>query len=189
MAYDSPGRLQIVAETVALNGLMSGMYRSYVAGMRLRGDERVLELGPGSGALTKHLVPVLKGGGHLTIVDVTPEWIERLRRRYAGERFVDFVCADLGEAPLQPESYDVAVAHWMLHDVDAKKRPGVVAALAALLRPGGRLFVREPVKESHGMPAGEVTRLATETGLREVSVEPGKSKLAGPFVAAVFAKA
>jgi len=188
MAYSEPGRFEILAETLMLNALLSSMYRTYVADIGLHGDERVLELGPGSGALTKHLAPLLRDRGHLTEVDVTQVWIERLRRRYGDGGWIDFIHADVREAPLVAGSYDVVLVHWMLHDVEAPDRQGVITALARLLRPAGRLFLREPTKEKHGIGADEVRRLTAAAGLPEEAAGHGKTLLAGRYFAGRYVK-
>jgi ubiquinone/menaquinone biosynthesis C-methylase UbiE len=188
MAYAEPGRLQVMAETLMLNGLLSRMYSSYVESMGLSGNERVLELGPGSGAATKHLAPRLRERGQLTEVDITRAWVERLRRRYGNGAWIDYVCADVRQSPLEPGSSDIVLVHWMLHDVDASDRETVMAALARLLRSGGRLFLREPVKESHGMSVSGIRRLTSAVGLQEVACERGKNLFAGPYFAGVYVR-
>ncbi len=62
----------------------------------------------------------------------------------------------------------------MLHDVPPWDRPAIVAELARLLRPGGRLFLREPTGKKHGMPAAQARELFAAAGLTETLASEGK---------------
>jgi trans-aconitate 2-methyltransferase len=106
----------------------------------LRGDERVLDAGCGSGRVTELLVERLPRGS-VVALDGSPAMIEAARERLArfGER-VEYVVADLGRplpltAPVDA-ILSTATFHWV-PDHDALFRN-----LAAVLRPGGRLVAQ-----------------------------------------------
>jgi len=85
-------------------------------------------------------------------------------------------------------SFDVVLVHWMLHDVPPWDRPSILAELARLLGPGGRLFTREPTSTRHGMPAAEVRRLLAAAGLVEMLGTEGKMRLIGAYYRGVWTK-
>lgn len=183
-----PSRLEILLTRVMLHGVLSGAYRTWVAGLGLRGDERVLELGSGSGAAARHLVEVLEPrGGHLTCVDVSPGWQAALRRSLAGHG-VTCVAGDIRRLGLPAGSFDLVVVHWMLHDVPSGDRPAILAELARLLRPGGRLATREPTRAGAGIPATGLRALLRGAGLREVRGTEGSALLMGPYYSGVWRK-
>ena len=103
----------------------------------LRGDERVLDAGCGSGRVTEALAERLPAG-HVVGVDASPAMIAEAGRRL--ERFgdrVELIVADLArplplEAPVDA-ILSTATFHW-IRDHDA-----LFANLAAVLVPGGRL--------------------------------------------------
>jgi trans-aconitate 2-methyltransferase len=106
----------------------------------LRGDERVLDAGCGSGRVTELLVERLPRGA-VVALDGSPAMIEQARSRLA--RFgnqVEYVVADLGRPLPVAEPVDAilstATFHWV-PDHDAMFR-----SLAAVLRPGGRLVAQ-----------------------------------------------
>ena len=183
-----PSRFEVVLTRVMLHGLMSGAYRSWVASLGLRGDEQVLDYGSGSGAAARHLVEVLEPrGGHLTCADVSPGWQAALRRSLAGHD-VSYALGDIRRLALPGASFDVVVVHWMLHDVPAADRPAILAELARLLRPGGRLATREPTRPGEGIATEEVRALLAAAGLREQRGGEGSAFLMGPYYTGIWEK-
>jgi trans-aconitate 2-methyltransferase len=101
----------------------------------LRGDERVLDAGCGSGRVTQLLLERLPRGS-LVALDASAQMIEVARGRLAADADrVEFVQADLSRPlPVDPPVdaiLSTATFHWIA-DHDA-----LFAHLAAILRPGG----------------------------------------------------
>lgn len=92
--------------------------------------ERVLEVGGGPGELAAHIAHEL--GCRVTMVDISPRMVE-----LAHGRGVDARVGDVQELPFADESFDCAVAAWMLFHVPDLDRG--LSELARVLRPGGRL--------------------------------------------------
>jgi trans-aconitate 2-methyltransferase len=106
----------------------------------LRGDERVIDAGCGSGRVTELLAARLSRGS-VVALDGSPAMIEAARgrlRRFGGR--VEYIVADLGRPIPLTEAVDAilstATFHWV-PDHDALFRN-----LAAVLRPGGRLVAQ-----------------------------------------------
>jgi trans-aconitate 2-methyltransferase len=106
----------------------------------LRGDERVLDAGCGSGRVTELLADRLPDG-QVVALDGSPSMVDAARQRLArfGDR-IEYVVADLG-APLPIEGeldaiLSTATFHWV-PDHDA-----LFANLAAVTMPGGWLVAQ-----------------------------------------------
>jgi ubiquinone/menaquinone biosynthesis C-methylase UbiE len=183
-----PGRAEAQAARLFTNLLLSPLYRGFVDEMGLRGDERVLDYGSGSGAAARHLARRLERAGHLTCVDVSARWQAVLRRVLRAYPAVEFRLGDVRTMELPAASYDVVLVHWMLHDVPPWDRPSILEELARLLRPGGRLFSREPTSSRHGMPAAEVRRLLAAAGLTETQGAEGSLRLIGAYYRGVWTR-
>ena len=91
---------------------------------------RVLEVGGGPGELAARIR--LELGCEVVMIDLSERMVELAR-----ERGVDARVGDVQELPFEDESFDVAVAAWMLYHVPDLER--ALAELARILRPGGRL--------------------------------------------------
>jgi ubiquinone/menaquinone biosynthesis C-methylase UbiE len=186
--HPEPGRADVLATRMMMNGLLSPLYRRYVDQMRLRGDERLLDYGSGSGAAARHLAKRLTAGGRLTCMDVSERWQASLRKVLRAYPHVDYRLGDVRVMQLPEASFDVVLVHWMLHDVAPADRPSIVAELARLLRPGGRLFVREPTSSRHGIPAAEARKLLAGAGLAETLATEGRAPVLGTHYRAVWTR-
>jgi trans-aconitate 2-methyltransferase len=144
--------------------------------LELRGHERVLDAGCGSGRVTELLLERVPDG-HVVALDASPAMVEEARGRLA--RFdgrVSFVCADLGQPlPVDPRVdalLSTATFHWV-PDHDA-----MFANLAAVMRPGAHIEAQfggegnianviEAVHAVHGPASWDVHfESANDTGRR-----------------------
>lgn len=114
-----------------------GWGRRTLGRLPLRGDERVLDAGCGTGRDTEGLLERLPHGG-VVAVDGSARMLEQLRSRLAGRLDrVEVVHADLtGPLPFEGEVdavFSVAAFHWI------EDHAALFRALAARMRPGARL--------------------------------------------------
>jgi len=187
--FQNPHPIEPLLDLVWHHGVCRPVYRRYARGLGLRGDEQVLEVGSGSGALTRHLAErLLRGGGRVTCVDTSKPWSDVARRRLHVYPNVTFKVGELAGAGLAEGTFDAVVMHFMLHEVKPDKRQSLVSAAARALRVGGRFFIKEPTREKHGMPVGEIRRLMTNSRLTELSFVEVKPFLGEPLAAGVFEK-
>jgi SAM-dependent methyltransferase len=113
---------------------------------------RVLEVGCGPGELAARIRD--EQAAEVVVLDISPRMVDLAR-----ERGLDARVGDVVDLPFEPESFDCAVAAWMLYhvsDVD-----GALGELARVLVPGGRLVAvtnapdhLQELRELVGLPAG-----------------------------------
>ena len=131
----------------------------------LRGDERVLDDGCGSGRVTERLLDRLPAG-HVVALDGSSAMIAEARRRLAAATDrVTFVVADLLEPlPIEPPVdaiLSTATFHWVLdHEV-------LFRNLAAVVRPGGRF-----VAQCGGGPNIEAVLMAAAGVMADFGLDP-----------------
>jgi trans-aconitate 2-methyltransferase len=106
----------------------------------LRGDERVVDAGCGSGRVTELLAERLPDGS-VVALDGSPAMVEGARARLArfGDR-IEYVIADLGQPIPLTEPADAVLSTATFHWVP--DHAALFRHLAAVLRPGGRLVAQ-----------------------------------------------
>lgn len=197
MSREEPGRLQVY---LALLGerIESSSYKKLVDSLGLRGDEWVIDYGSGTGAASELIAQRLTSG-HLTCVDISRALIEVVKKRLHGRPNVDFKLGDIVNLDLKDGRYDVVVIRYVLHDIPRPERQEKVNALSRKLKPGGKVFVVEPVADeseaarTHGMhlgafTPGDIRQLMGSAGLIEVNMRVSNSMLWGRTCHAIFQK-
>jgi len=179
--FEHPSSLFVLED--ALKGLVGGplLYGPYMKTFGLKGDERVLDFGCGGGASSRCLASFLNKDGHLTCVDMSAFWIEKARKRLKKYPNVECRAGDIRALDTPDSSFDVISVFHVIHDIAPTERQGAVDALSRKLKAGGRLFIREPIKTSHGIPVDEIRALMSSAGLKEAEHRQTKSEYTGRF--------
>ncbi len=157
------------------------LYNPYFRTFGLKGDENVLDFGCGGGVGSKCMLNFLNSSGYITCVDVSSYWMKRTAKRL--KKFPNVECrqGDIRNLNIPDSSFDVIYIIHVIHDIAPSERQSTVSALSRKLKRGGRLFIREPIRKSHGMPISEIRALLSKVGLKEVDHQKNKSEFAGKF--------
>jgi trans-aconitate 2-methyltransferase len=119
-----------------ISGPMETMGRDVLDRLELRGDERVLDAGCGTGRVTAALADRLPRG-HVVAVDGSPAMVEQARARLGDD--ADVRVADLLELELD-EPVDAVLSTATFHWIADHDR--LFTRLREALRPGGRLVAQ-----------------------------------------------
>jgi ubiquinone/menaquinone biosynthesis C-methylase UbiE len=175
----SADRFARTAERVAAHqdGRAGRLAEAVADFVRPAGDERVLDVGTGAGALALALAPLVRD---VVGVDPVPELLELARERSLPN--TEFVEGDGTALPFRDGAFDLTGTHRTLHHVG---RPDlVVAEMARVTRPGGLALVVDQLApddpgEAAALHAFEAARdpshcrLLTEMELRELFATSG----------------
>jgi ubiquinone/menaquinone biosynthesis C-methylase UbiE len=118
--------------------------------------------------MSRALAHALSPDGSLTCVDISEYWTGKAKRRLKSFSNIRFLPGDITQMDLPAASFDAAVIHYALHDIEPGARGDVMDAIAETLRPEGSLFIREPGHPSHGIPLPEIRNLTLCAGFREL---------------------
>lgn len=115
--------------------------------LRLRGDERVLDVGSGLGQLSRAMARALGPGGTVVAVERDPKQLAEALRQAASageEGWVDWRQGDAVELPLAEEewgTFDLVHSRFVLEHV--KNPLAVVCSMVRAARPGGRVVLED----------------------------------------------
>lgn len=157
------------------------LYNPYFRTFGLKGNEKVLDFGCGGGVGSKYILNFLNGKGHVTCVDVSKYWVNRAKKRLEKYRNVECIQGDIRKLKISDSAFDIIYIIHVIHDIAPAERQSTIAALSRKLKKGGRLFIREPIRKSHGMPVSEIRTLLSEVGFKEVDYQKTKSEYIGKF--------
>lgn len=105
----------------------------------LNTEKRVLEIGCGTGMLTRYLADT---GANITATDIFPEFLDIAAKRTGDKNRISFRILDAENMDaLEEDSFDAVCGLSILHHLDINK---VFKNIRRVLRPGGLLAFSEP---------------------------------------------
>ena len=120
--------------------------------LNLRGDERILDMGCGRGAVLLMAAQRLTAGRAVGVdlwrsIDQSGNSLEATRRNAVAEGVADRVelhTGDMMALPFDENSFDVVVSSLAIHNIGGRAgREKAIDEAARVLRPGGRLMIAD----------------------------------------------
>ncbi|MGB6836840.1 MAG: methyltransferase domain-containing protein [Dehalococcoidia bacterium] len=138
--------------------------RSTLEKFRLKAGDTVLELGPGPGYFSVEGSRMVGPEGRLVCLDIQPPMIGVLRQRLEEQQVANAhpMVGDAVNLPLADSSVDVAFLVAVLGEVP--DRPGAMAELRRVLRPGGVVSFMETLTDPDYMFQDSLRDLCRASG-------------------------
>lgn len=135
--------------------------------------DRVLEVGPGPGYFSVEIARRLPDG-HLDLLDLQPEMLERARRRLerAGITNVSLGAGDAASLPYPSASFDVVFLVTVLGEIADRER--AAGEFRRVLRVGGRLSITESGGDPDRLSTSGLIALMEPRGFRFVDSVGGR---------------
>jgi len=141
---DHAAKVYDFCEPILLLGKQGAYNREIVALLALEPGQRVLDLGCGTGELTRMIADNLDvaRGGQAVGVDAAAKMIQVARKKRGNDtcRF-DVVAAE--SLPYEDASFDAVVSSLFFHHVDLDLKQRTLAASFRVLKPGGKLVIAD----------------------------------------------
>ncbi len=149
-------------------GLERRFHRIVIDQLALRGDEQILDIGCGTGTLTRDIAAALSNCGagtaeglpaaagrsatipalqknqthsSCTGLDAAEKMIEIARRKAANISNIHFDAAIAEQLPYPDTQFDAVVSSFFFHHIHFELKKKVLAETARVLKPGGRLLI------------------------------------------------
>jgi phosphatidylethanolamine/phosphatidyl-N-methylethanolamine N-methyltransferase len=127
---------------------------------------RILEVGPGTGAVTRRIIAAMGPDDRIDLVELNETFVEQLKRRFQGEPAFQAVAARARvlHCPVEDlppgERYDLIISGLPLNNFAVADVERILAALTALLAPGGTLSFFEyiAVRSARALVSGRSER-------------------------------
>ena len=161
--------------------------------LKLRGDERVLDVACGTGHASLAIAPRLQKGGHITAVDLSPGMLDQARKKAESLsiRNVEFIERDMQDLGFAESPFEIAVcAFGIFFVMDMETQ---LAHIASMVRPGGRVMICnfldnyfQPMRDllfnritTYGVqdPPQAWKRIASEAGCRQLFETAGLTNI------------
>ncbi len=130
-----------IVSAIAFAGARRYTFTRLAALAKPRAGDRILDVGCGTGYLTRVLAPVVTPTGQVTGLDPSPAMIEYALGRAPGN--TDYTVGRGQDLPFPDDSFDAVVSSLALHHIPADDRREAVREMFRVLRPGGRLLVAD----------------------------------------------
>lgn len=120
--------------------------------LNLRGDERVLDVGCGSGLLLLGAAKRLTTGRAIGLdrwqaVDQSGNGEDRTRANAQAEGVsdrIEIVTGDMRTLPFEESSFDVVLSSWAIHNLpESSDRTAAIDEIVRVLAPGGRIAIAD----------------------------------------------
>ncbi|QYC42460.1 Demethylmenaquinone methyltransferase [Nonomuraea coxensis DSM 45129] len=160
---DHPRAYEVLS-AIGFGGGRRAAFTRVAAAARPRPGDRVLDVGCGTGYLTRVLAPVVGPDGHVTGLDPSPAMVDHARRR--APRNCDYVEGVGQDLPFPDGSFDVVVSSLAVHHMPAAARPEALRQMHRVLRPGGRLLIAE-FRPPRGRAARRLVGLLSGPAMRQ----------------------
>ncbi|WP_169951697.1 class I SAM-dependent methyltransferase [Microbispora sp. H11081] len=137
---DYPRRYEALVE-IGFLGRRRSVYERLALLSGAAAGHRILDVGCGTGYLTRLLAPLVGSEGRVTGVDPSPAMIGHARRRSPGN--CSYQAGEGQELPFPDASFDIVVSSFAVHHMPVSARGAAMGEMFRVLRPGGRLLIAE----------------------------------------------
>ena len=143
VTLDHAAKIYDVLTPLMTLGLDRRYHRLVIQRLALRGNEQILDIGCGTGTLTRDIAAALgnKARSRCTGLDAAEQMIKAAKRKAAGIPNIRFDAAVAEHLPYADSSFDAAVSTFFFHHVHLGLKKKVLAETARVLKPGGRFII------------------------------------------------
>ncbi|HZZ72925.1 MAG TPA: methyltransferase domain-containing protein [Pirellulales bacterium] len=130
------------------------------------GPRRILEVGPGTGAVTAEIIRGMNAADRLELVELNDDFVRHLQARFATDALFQTVAerSEIHHAPVEAltadQSYDLIVSGLPLNNFEVVEVDAILNSFRRLLKPGGTIsfFEYMAIRKVKACISGSQTR-------------------------------
>jgi len=122
-------------------GMYSSFIKKAISNMDIRPDDRILDLGCGTGRNANLMLKYLSDKGHITGLDISEHMEKQFLHRFSGDRQVDFINRRIDQPFNLNKSYDKVFISFVIHGFPHEVRDTVIKNAFNNLKPGGSFII------------------------------------------------
>ncbi len=135
--WSGPAGAQWIEHEAEQDHFLSAVATAIIERADLSPDDRVLDIGCGTGAVSLLAAPLVGPGGHILAIDIAAPFVARVKTRARDLPQISALHADAQTANWPPPAFDVAVSRFgVMFFADPA---AAFANIAQALRPGGSM--------------------------------------------------
>lgn len=181
-------KFEMYTHTFMGRTVIKSFYKKYVETLDLSNSKKILEFGCGAGCITNYLLQNIDSNTSLSCLDIDKNAIKYLKNKYKQSNHMKFYDKNILEIDFDKDSFDTIIIHYMFHDIERNERQIIMDKFNSIISDKGKIYIREPVKISHGIPSKDIKKLFNESGFVEKNSHMEKSFIGGEMFSALFEK-
>ena len=135
-------------------GVYGRFIRNVIALMKIKEDDKILDLGCGTGRNSKLMLKYLGNNGRITGLDISPEMEQQFVNNFKDDERVRFINQRIDQPVAIGELYDKVFISFVIHGFPHEVRAEVIKNAYSHLKPGGMFFILDFGEfDMAGMPA------------------------------------
>lgn len=143
-AYLHPKGVKLFDSTFMVNSILFGNYKKLRDNVVADVDENtgnVLQLAAVYGNISLKIAKKITDNNRLDVVDVAAIQLQNLSKKITGLNNVQLIHQDATNLSLTPESYEVVLIFFLLHEVPDDKKTAILEQALKMTKPGGKLII------------------------------------------------
>lgn len=108
---------------------------------------RILELGCGTGALTRNLAAAFPKA-HITAIDLSPHYLDHAKKAHAELKRVDWINGKAENLDFKDQTFDAVVSCYLFHELPEPVRKQILGETYRVLKPNGFIGIADSLQKN-----------------------------------------